>query len=88
MYMFPLLLFFTVIFARLSTTYDSRNSKGKYIVIKNRTLAKALIEKENFYYKGRHTLQKDRNKMSVIGLAFYLCNVFVVVLFGILFLHS
>ncbi len=86
MYMFPLLLFFSIFFARFSTTYDSRNCTGKYIVIKNCTLAKLLVEKASFFDKGKYTLQKDRNKMSVIGLIFYLCNVFVITLFGVLLL--
>ena len=83
MYMLPILLIFTVIFARISTTYDSRNSKGKYIVVKSNTLAKVLIEKEHFLDKGNYTLQKDRNKMSIIGLMFYLCNLFIILLTSI-----
>ena len=79
MYMLPLALLFTVAFARFSTCYDSRNPKGKYIVIKNDKLAKLLIEKQNFWDR-RYTLNKDRNKMSVVGLIFYLCSAFIIVL--------
>jgi len=86
MYMLPIALLFTVIFARVSTTYDSRYSNGKYIVVKNNALAKLLIEKESFLGKGKRTLQKDRNKMSVIGLVFYLCNLFVVIMTAVLLL--
>jgi hypothetical protein len=37
--MLPVALIFTIIFARISTTYDSRNSRGKYITIKSDALA-------------------------------------------------
>ena len=80
MYMLPIALIFTIVFARICTTYDSRNSKGKYITIKNKTLVKLLIEKEHFFDKGKCTLQKDRSKMSIIGLIFYLCNLFIIIL--------
>ena len=86
MYMLPIALIFTIIFARIGTTYDSRNSRGKYITIKNKALAKLLIEKEHFLDKGKCTLQKDRNKMSIIGLIFYLCNLFIIILTLILLL--
>lgn len=84
--MLPIALIFTIILARICTTYDSRNSRGKYIAIKNKTLAKLLIEKEDFLGKGKYTLKKDRNKMSMIGLIFYLCNLFVIILALILLL--
>ena len=80
MYMLPILLFFILVFARISTCYDSRISKCKYITVKNNTLAKILIEKESFFDKGKYTLKKDRNKMSIVGLSFYLCLIFIVVL--------
>ena len=43
-------------------------------------LAKILIEKESFFDKGKYTLKKDRNKMSIVGLSFYLCVIFIVAL--------
>ena len=80
MYMLPILLFFILVFARISTCYDSRISEYKYITVKNNTLAKILIEKESFFDKGKYTLKKDRNKMSIVGLSFYLCAIFIVAL--------
>ena len=80
MFMLPILLFFILVFARMSTCYDSRISKCKYITVKNNTLAKILIEKESFFDKGKYTPQKDRNKMSIVGLIFYLCVIFIVAL--------
>lgn len=86
MYMLPIVWLFTVILARICSTYDSRNSRGKYVILKNKFLAKILIDKEGFWAKGRYTLQKDRNKMSIVGLAFYLCNLFIIVLTIVLML--
>ena len=81
MYMFPIALLFIIVFARISTCYDSRISKGKYVTIKNDLLAKLLIEKEHFLNnRNKYTLKKDRNKMSVMGLTFYLCAIFIVFL--------
>ena len=80
MYILPIQIIFVLIFARICSCYDSRISKGKYVTIKNNTLAKLLIDNEHFFYKGKRTLKKDRNKLSVVGLIFYLCVVFIVVL--------
>ncbi len=80
MYTLPILLVFLLVIARICACYDSRISKGKYITVKHDRLAKILIEKEHFLYKGKHTLKKDRNKMSVVGFIFYLCVIFLVVL--------
>lgn len=86
MYSLPIALIFTIILARICTTYDSRSSRGRYITVKNKALAKLLIEKELFFDRGKYTLQKDQNKMSVIGLIFYLCNLFIIILTLILLL--
>lgn len=80
MYMFPIQVLIVFLFARMLSCYDSRISKGKYVTINNKTLAKILIDNEHFFYKGKRTLKKDRNKLSVVGLIFYLCVVFIVVL--------
>ena len=84
MYMIPIVLVFTIFLARMSTTYDSSNKREKYITIKNNTLAKILIERESFSNGGKTHLKKDQNKMSVVGLAFYLCNLFIIILTFIL----
>lgn len=80
MYMFPIQVLIVLLFARIISCYDSRTSKGKYVTIKNNTLAKLLINNEHFFYKGKRTMKKDRNKLSIVGLILYLCVVFVVVL--------
>ena len=80
MYMFPIQVLIVFLFARMLSCYDSRISKGKYVTINNKTLAKILIDNEHFFYRGKRTLKKDRNKLSIVGMIFYLCVVFIVVL--------
>ena len=84
--MFPIQVLIVLLFARMLSCYDSRISKGKYVTINNKTLAKILIDNEHFFYRGKRTLKKDRNKLSVVGFIFYLCVVFIVVLTFVFFL--
>ncbi len=74
----------TWFFARLASTYDSRIHKGKYIVIRNKTIARLFIEKCIDLGRGRQTLKKDRNKMSLFGLIIYSGILFVILLSVIL----
>ncbi len=64
-------LFMALFWARAFSAYDSRENNGRYIVIKNEKVARLIIRKEEITTK-RDTPIKDRNKMSVFGLAFYL----------------
>lgn len=84
--MLPIQLLMVFLFARMISCYDSRISKGKYVTINNKTLAKLLIDNEHFFYKGKRTLKKDRNKLSIVGLTFYLGVVFIVVVSFVFFL--
>ncbi len=77
-------LFVTLVFARSASTYDSRIHKGKYVVIRNKTIARLLIEKCIEFGRGRQTLKKDRNKMSLFGLVIYFQILFVILLTVIL----
>lgn len=70
----------TWFFARLASTYDSRIHKGKYIVIRNERIARLFIEKCIDFGRGRQTLKKDRNKMSLFGLIIYSGILFVILL--------
>lgn len=76
--------FLTWAFARISTRYDSRFNRGKYVVIRHEKWAKWLIETEGFWDKGRETLQKDRQKMALAGLLFYVSNVVLMLLTAVL----
>lgn len=84
--MLLLLWVLTLVIARCASTYDSRIHKGKYVVIRNKTIAKYLIEKHIDFGKGRQTLKKDRYKMSVFGLVIYLGVLFLILLSIILLL--
>jgi|GEM_PF-5559788 len=79
MYQILPMLIIELFFARCFTSYDSRFSKGKYITVKNKRMAKLLIDRQSFFER-RYTLKKDRNKMSVMGLIFYLCVIFLFVI--------
>ena len=83
MYMLPILFFFIFILTKIIAPYDSRFSEGKYVAVKNKKAAKLLIDKKSFYSRDV-TLQKDRNKMTVAGLIFYLCLAFVIILTAVL----
>lgn len=80
MYMIGLVWIFLILFARMSSTYDSRTDKGKYIVIKNDKLARVLIEKHTELGRGRLPLKKDRKKMSIYGLILYVGTLFIILL--------
>lgn len=75
--MFPIMMIFTLVIARALTSYDSRTNKGKFIVINNPTLAKILIEKDDFYTR-RKVQKKDRNKMNLMGFILYIANLVLI----------
>ena len=77
-------LFVTLVFAKTVSTYDSRIHKGKYVVIRNKTIARLLISKCTPPVRGKQTLKKDRNKMSLFGLVIYLGTLFVILITVIL----
>ena len=79
MVMMYILFLFTLIFIRGFTGYDSRKKKGKYIVIKSRILSTLLLD-EMVMLEKTYRLKKDRNKMSILGLIYYLAALIVLLL--------
>lgn len=79
MYGLLIIIIFTLFFARICTSFDSRVDKGRFIKIKNEKLAKVLIEQMSFWER-RKVLKQDRNKMSFVGLVFYLSNALIVLI--------
>lgn len=77
-----ILLLMALFWARAFSTYDSRENNGRYIVIKNKKVARLIIRKEEITTK-HDTPIKDRNKMSVFGLAFYL-SIMVIALISLI----
>ena len=79
MVMMYVLFLLSVIFIRIFAGYDSRKEKGKYIVIKSRILSTLLLD-EMVMLEKTDRLKKDRNKMSVVGLIYYLAALIVLLL--------
>ena len=77
------LLFVTVIL-RIMAGYDSRYQSGKYIQLKNRTLAALLLAKQSPFNKYVSRPNKDRNKMTVGGAILYIALFAVVILAAVL----
>ena len=71
MVMMYVLFLLSVMFIRGFAGYDSRKQKGKYILIKNQILSTLLLDKMIMLEKSNR-LKKDRNKMSVTGLIYYI----------------
>ena len=83
MIMIYMLFLLSLIFIRWFAGYDSRRQTGKYVIIKNKTLSTLLLEKMTFLDKNDRT-KKDRNKMSVVGLVYYIAA-FIVFIISVVF---
>lgn len=79
MVMMYVLFLLSVIFIRIFAGYDSRKEKGKYIVIKSRILSTLLLDEMDMLEK-TDRLKKDRNKMSILGLIYYLAALIILIL--------
>ncbi len=65
------LLFAVLIFTiRILAGYDSRYQNGKFYSIKNVVLSKILLDSMSIYSRTKR-LKKDKNKMSICGIPFY-----------------
>ena len=78
MVMMYVLFLLSVIFIRGFAGYDSRKKKGKYIIIKSRILSTLLLD-EMVMLEKTYRLKKDRNKMSIVGLIYYLAALIVLI---------
>ena len=79
MVMMYVLFLLSVIFIRGFAGYDSRKKKEKYIVIKSRILSTLLLD-EMVMFENTYRLKKDRNKMSIVGLIYYLAALVVLII--------
>jgi membrane-bound metal-dependent hydrolase YbcI (DUF457 family) len=84
MVMVYLIFALSIFFVRLFAGYDSRYQKGKYISIKNTVLSIVLLDSMSIYGRTRR-LKKDKNKMSLCGIPFYL-GIGIVLITNIVFL--
>ena len=83
MIMVYIIFLLALIFVRGFAGYDSRRQKGKYIVIKNEILSRLLLDKMMMFEKS-YRLKKDRNKMSFVGLVYYIAA-FIVFIISVVF---
>ena len=84
MIMVYLLFAMTIFMIRIFAGYDSRYQNGKYVSVKNTVLSKILLDSMSIYSRTKRP-KKDKNKMSICGVAFY-AAAFVVLLINLVFL--
>lgn len=75
MFMIIFVIIFSLIFAREIAGYDSRDNNGKYIVIKNNSIARLLLPRKIGRIK---RTKADLNKMTYMGAVFYAANLLVI----------
>lgn len=77
--MMYLILIGCILFIRIFSGYDSRYQKGKYISIKNPILRVILLDSLSLEGSSKRR-KKDRNKMSVSGLIYYIAAAVVLII--------
>ena len=84
MVMIYLLFVLLIFFIRILSGYDSRYQKGKYISVQNTVLSVVLLDSMSIYGRTKR-LKKDKNKMAICGIPFYL-GIGIVLITNIVFL--
>ena len=79
MIMIYLLFAMSIFMIRILAGYDSRYQNGKYLSVKNTVLSKILLDSMSIYSRTKR-LKKDKNKMSICGIPFYVAAVFVLLI--------
>ncbi len=79
MLMMYLLFIFCLFFIRILAGYDSRFQTGKYISIKNPVLRVVFLDSTSLFERTKRR-QKDRGKMSVVGLVYYIAASVVIII--------
>ena len=69
----------SIFMIRILAGYDSRYQNGKYLSVKNTVLSKILLDSMSIYSRTKR-LKKDKNKMSICGIPFYVAAVFVLLI--------
>ena len=84
MIMVYLLFAMSIFMIRILSGYDSRYQNGKYVSVKNTALSKILLDSMSIYSRTTRP-KKDKNKMSICGIPFYV-SVAAVLLINLVFL--
>lgn len=79
MIMIYLLFAMSIFMIRILAGYDSRYQNGKYLSVKNTVLSKILLDSMSIYSRTKR-LKKDKNKMSICGIPFYVAAAFVLLI--------
>lgn len=84
MIIYPFFSLITLFGACLNTAYHPHLTFKKYIKIKNRTLAKLLIDKSDPLYIGtsrfgRENKKSNQDKLLMAGLIFYIISLIIVI---------
>ena len=79
MIMIYLLFAMSIFMIRILAGYDSRYQNGKYLSVKNTVLSKILLDSMSIYSRTKR-LKKDKNKMSICGITFYVTAAFVLLI--------
>ena len=69
----------SIFMIRILAGYDSRYQNGKYLSVKNTVLSKILLDSMSIYSRTKR-LKKDKNKMSICGIPFYVTAAFVLLI--------
>ena len=69
----------SIFMIRILAGYDSRYQNGKYLSVKNTVLSKILLDSMSIYSRTKR-LKKDKNKISICGIPFYVAAVFVLLI--------
>ena len=84
MIMVYLLFAMSIFMIRILAGYDSRYQNGKYVPVKNTVLSKILLDSMSIYSRTKRP-KKDKNKMSIRGIPFYVAAA-TVLLINLVFL--
>ena len=74
----------SIFMIRIFAGYDSRYQNGKYVSVKNTVLSKILLDSMSIYSRTKRP-KKDKNKMSIRGIPFYVAAA-TVLLINLVFL--
>ena len=86
MYMFPVLLFFIFGLTRTNSAYHPHLLFRRYVIVKNKTIAKLFISQTDPAGSTAKNAQANRNKLSFAGIVFYGLFLLLIIISTVLFL--
>lgn len=80
MFMILFIIVGTLFFARDISGYDNRYNNRKHFVLKNKEIANILLPKSCGWQRCVKRAKSDFNKITYIGVAFYILNILLILL--------